>query len=323
MPKKTEEISAAQAKGIRTVPTHNLEPNPYNPRMLFDRAPMAILQDSIEKVGILVPLTVYRDSKKKKFVILDGQRRWTCARELGLKSVPVNEVHEPSLVENIVTMFQIHQLREPWELMPTALTLERLMKELQEKNEAKLAALTGLDRAVVVRCKKLLTFPRSYQDMMLEAEPSDRVKADFFIELYPVITDRDVTKFRWFKRGTFTDTMLERYQRGSPQLRSVTSFRQVKQNITLARKANQIPKLDKQLQRFYESEDVPIEDLAISEAGVVEERDRIIRQATQLEASISSIDAKDFFGEEELWRVLTRLMELIRRKLNQADRKAK
>src|SRR5205085_2753899 len=85
--------------------------------------------------------------------------------------VPVNEVAEPTLVQNIVTMFQIHKLRKDWELMPTAIKLELLMRELGERKEKRLAELTGLDEAVVVRCKKLLSYNKKYQDMMLDADP--------------------------------------------------------------------------------------------------------------------------------------------------------
>src|SRR5690606_642624 len=113
---------------------------------------------------------VYRDPRRRHYVILDGQRRWICASELRLKSVPVNEVEEPTLVQNIVTMFQIHKLREDWELMPTALKLELLMKETGDRNNKRVSALTGLDEAVVVRCKKLLSYSKEYQDMMLDPD---------------------------------------------------------------------------------------------------------------------------------------------------------
>ena len=182
--------AVAHAVGVKELKTNDLYPNPHNPRMLFDKADLKILQDSIARVGILVPLTVYREEKSGRHYILDGQRRWMCAQAVGLAKVPVNEVSEPTLVQNIVTMFQIHKLRKDWELMPTALKLELLMEELRDKNERRLAALTGLDEAVVVRCKKLLSYSKRYQNMMLEPDPSDRIKADFFIELYPV---RNVT----------------------------------------------------------------------------------------------------------------------------------
>src|SRR5258706_515348 len=111
----------------KLVKTNSLEANPYNPRRLFDKEPMDVLRASIRKVGILVPLVVYWSKRKKKYVILDGQRRWMCAQALELKEVPVNVVAEPSIVQNIVTMFQIHKLRADWELMPTALTLAILI----------------------------------------------------------------------------------------------------------------------------------------------------------------------------------------------------
>ena len=171
--------AVAHAIGVKTVRTDLLNPNPHNPRMLFDREDLRILQDSIKRVGILVPLTVYMEARSKKYFILDGQRRWMCAKAVGLESVPVNEVSEPSLIQNIVTMFQIHKLRKDWELMPTALKLELLMSELNERREKRLAALTGLDEAVVVRCKKLLSYSKRFQDMMLRPSPEDRVKADF------------------------------------------------------------------------------------------------------------------------------------------------
>lgn len=111
----------ARTLGVKQVRVDELKPNPHNPRLLFDKLPIDTLRESIARVGILVPLTVYRDPRRGHYVILDGQRRWICASEIGLRKVPVNEVAEPTLVQNIVTMFQIHKLREDWELMPTVL----------------------------------------------------------------------------------------------------------------------------------------------------------------------------------------------------------
>src|SRR5437762_10443681 len=99
MPKKTKR--ATTSIGVQNVPTASLYPNPHNPRMLFDRQPLKVLKQSIERVGILVPLTVYSEARRGRLVILDGQRRWMCAQEIGLEEVPVNQVAEPSLVQNI------------------------------------------------------------------------------------------------------------------------------------------------------------------------------------------------------------------------------
>ena len=170
-----------------------------------------------------------------------------CVPRFGVKEVPVNQVAEPTLVQNIVTMFQIHKLREDWELMPTALKLEVLMRELNEKNDKRLAALCGLDRAVVSRCKKLLSYPKKYQDLMLAPDPDERVKADFFIELYTIINDQVVKKMPWFSRDKFTKKMLEKYQSGLGGLKSVTNFRIMKEHINNAHRVQKDEEITKRL----------------------------------------------------------------------------
>lgn len=306
--------------GVKTVPVNSLYANPHNPRLLFDREPLDTLKRSIEKVGILVPLTVYRDSARRHFVILDGQRRWICAQELGLRQIPVNEVAEPTLVQNIVTMFQIHKLREDWELMPTALKLELLMQELEERNDSRLAVLTGLPEAVVTRCKKLLSYPKHFQDLMLHQDPDSRIKADFFIELYPVIHDRAVSKFEWFSRAVFTSQMLRKYGPKKP-ITSVTDFRVVKQHINNARKTGKLRELGKRLQKFAEDDAAPISHLQIASATVAAEARKLVGDIGKLSTAIKNLDVDQFYGEERLWEGLAELIRIAQEKLKQADKR--
>jgi ParB/RepB/Spo0J family partition protein len=310
---------AVHTIGVKELPIDSLQPNPHNPRLLFDRADMDILRSSIERVGILVPLTVYREKKTGIYRILDGQRRWMCAQQAGLTTVPVNEVSEPSLVQNIVTMFQIHKLRRDWELMPTALKLELLMRELKEKGEKRLAALTGLDEAVVVRCKKLLSYPKKYQDMMLDPDPDNRAKADFFIELYPVVTDRNVTKFDWFNRNRFTDAMLEKTD--AKGLHSVTEFRAVKQYVNNAAKAHKLPSISKRLREFADNPPLTISHLEIQSAQSAAAARTLTRAADNLTKQLASIDENEFYGEDELWDKLEELSKLIRSVLRKIGRR--
>jgi ParB/RepB/Spo0J family partition protein len=306
--------------GVKTIPVGSLYPNPHNPRLLFDREPLNTLKGSIAKVGILVPLTVYRDSTRGHFVILDGQRRWICAKELGLRQIPVNEVAEPTLVQNIVTMFQIHKLREDWELMPTALKLELLMAELNERNDERLAILTGLPEAVVTRCKKLLSYSKDFQDLMLNSDPEARIKADFFIELYPVIHDRAVAKFDWFSRPKFTQQMLGKYG-PKKAIRSVTDFRLIKQHINNARKSNKLPELGRRLKTFAEDEATTITHLQIASASVAAVARKLTSDIAKLSTALKHLDVNQFYGQEELWNRLSELIEIVRAKLKEADKR--
>lgn len=309
--------------GVKTVPTNELIPNPHNPRMLFDKEPMKVLEESIKKVGILVPLTVFWSDSKKAYVILDGQRRWTCAQKVGKTTIPVNEVAEPTLVQNIVTMFQIHKLREDWELMPTALKLEVLMGELKETNERKLAALTGLDQAVVSRCKKLLSFPKKYQNLMLDPDPQQRVKADFFIELHAVVTDRLVNDMEWFRRNKFIQRMLEKYQTKGAGIKSVTDFRVVKQHISNARRANKVATITKRLQEFVQDDSLGIAHLEIKSAAVHETVKKMRKAIGYISTTLSDMEIEDYYGEEQLWKDLEDLASLTKKRILEAGRRFK
>ena len=311
---------APRAIGVAQIPTEQLFANPHNPRILFDKEPLRVLRESIAQVGILVPLTVYREDETGRYVILDGQRRWIVAQDLGLPTVPVNRVEQPSLVQNIVTMFQIHKLREDWELMPTALKLEVLMKELKERNEKKLAVLTRLDQAVVSRCKKLLDYPRRYQDRMLDPDPKRRIRADFFIEMYAVRNDRFVNSLGWYSRDMLTDRMLERYEK-KKGIKAVTDFRTIKQHINNARRAGQEEEIATRLEEFVADPELAIDHLAIKAADVTAQARKLESSVVSLIEELKTLSAQDYYGEEDLWAHLEVLHKLIARKLAEADRR--
>jgi hypothetical protein len=216
-------------------------------------------------------------------------------------------------------MFQIHKLRKDWELMPTAIKLELLMRELGERKEKRLAELTGLDEAVVVRCKKLLSYKNTYQDMMLDTDPDKRVKADFFIELYPVRNDREVVKFPWFNKDKFTDAMLKKSEQGG--LRSVTEFRVVKQYINNAVKAKKIVTISKRLQEYAADPELTADHLNIESAEIAAEAKKLLKSVNTLYEQINDIEVEEFYGQEAMWDRLESLAHLIRQKLKALGRR--
>ena len=304
-----------------SVETKSLVANPHNPRMLFDKEPMATLEASIRKVGILVPLTVFMEKGSSKYTILDGQRRWICAIKLGLESVPINQVAEPSIAQNIVTMFQIHKLRKDWELMPTALKLEVLMHEMNETRDKPLAELTGLNVAVVGRCKKLLSYPKRYREMMLFPDPKDRIKADFFIELHPVLTDRVLGIRSQSKRDQVTEIMLDKYLKLKSGFKSLTDFRKIKSYIAIAKGAGKEIEIRTKFWQLLESDDMNISDLEIDTARVHREAKSLVKSAENLSTVLSDIRILDFLGEEEFWKALEKLVTIAQRKIRDADRR--
>ncbi|WP_249012254.1 ParB/RepB/Spo0J family partition protein [Conexibacter sp. DBS9H8] len=162
------------AEGITLVDPAQLDRNPENPRLIFRLEDLALLQDSIKHQGILVPLTVYRDGKR--YVLLDGERRWRCSIKLGLAQVPVIVQPKPDRLQNIMMMFAIHNQRRDWDPLPTAYKLRDLEEEFEADNgraptEVELAEIASISRGEVRRLKNILGLPDEYhKDLMQELE---------------------------------------------------------------------------------------------------------------------------------------------------------
>ena len=119
--------------------------NPDNPRLIFRQEEMESLLVSINTHGIQVPLTVFREGDS--FCLIDGERRWRCALNLNLNTVPALVQEKPTELENLLLMYNIHALREQWDYFTIATKLTRV-KELffeeygHEPNEAELSEET-------------------------------------------------------------------------------------------------------------------------------------------------------------------------------------
>ncbi|WP_053385373.1 ParB/RepB/Spo0J family partition protein [Leucobacter celer] len=163
---------------VKVAAPGEIRQNPENPRLVFREKELLELESSIAANGILVPLTVY-ESSDGGYVLLDGERRWRCAKKLGLLRVPIIVQPEPSLMQNIMMMFAIHNARSDWDPFPTALKLQKL-EELYESNEgrvpteAQLAQLASLSRGEVRRLKNILALPQTYLKLIEEEQELPR-----------------------------------------------------------------------------------------------------------------------------------------------------
>ena len=158
--------------------------------------------------------------------------------------------------------------------------------------------------------------------MMLVANARDRVKADFFIELYAVRNDRNVAKFDWFDKNEFTDAMLRKMQGPNPALKAVTDFRMVKEHINNAVKANRIGALSKRLKEFSEKVELGPDHLNIVSAAAEANAKKIFKSAQALYNAIDAIVPGELYGENKLWQQLESLVTLIQKKLSAVERRA-
>lgn len=314
--------TSPRAAVVMQIRTDDIGANPHNPRRLFDEEPMKILEESIEKLGILVPITVYEESgrrtTRKKYVILDGERRWRCAIDLGLEKIPSIVVEEPDDLQNILTMFHIHNVRESWQLMPTALKLQTLMKELSTHNERKLAELTKLSLPQIRRCKILLTYQKTFQNMML-APQSERMKADFFIELQRIRGPALEEEFPpWVGRGDAkcVRIMLDKYLEET--IVSVTDFRDLAETFRASERIGKRSQFMRRLDSFLSKPEMTIEEVRIPGADFAREAKEIGRSTKRLLTQLAELDLDDISSDEDVIELLRRLRDLLDDKLDEA-----
>lgn len=223
---------AEKASALRNIPPGKIKPNPENPRMIFHEKELRELLDSISKVGIKVPISVYEDGNQ--YFILDGERRWRCACKLNLKTMPAIIQPKPDHLENLLMMFNIHNVRVRWDLLPMAYKL-RDIKEMLEKDgkhttSKDLAGITGLNVTIVNQAFELLILPRKYQVLLLNEikKPRDQqqIKVNLFIEIKNALRSVERNTPEVFDRvspAKFLDVMFFKYTNGIEN--NVVNFR--------------------------------------------------------------------------------------------------
>ena len=149
---------------INSLPVEAIEPNPLQPRSVFDAARLAELSQSIRANGIIQPLIVGKVGEK--FYLVAGERRWRAARLAGLAEVPVvvqdmsdAKVLEVALIENIQ--------REDLNAIEIATAFEKLAGDLGLSHE-EIGQRTGKERSTITNMLRLLRLPGVIQIMLAE-----------------------------------------------------------------------------------------------------------------------------------------------------------
>lgn len=223
---------------LRHLSPSDIQANPENPRLIFRDDEMESLLVSISRHGIQVPLTVFKDGDS--YTLIDGERRWRCAKKLALKSVPVLVQSKPTELENLVLMYNIHALREQWDYFTIASKLERVIELYKKEHgaaptEIELSELTSLTRGAIRRCQLLLELPKRYRRLLLtELElplSQQRLSEDFFIEMERALR-AVVKRIPKYSEGLndVRDVLIEKYR--AKTIAAVTDFRQLSKVAT-------------------------------------------------------------------------------------------
>jgi ParB family chromosome partitioning protein len=258
-------IDAANAE-LKSIRVDEIDRNRENPRIHFRQKEMDELMESIAIHGVQVPISVHRE--KDRYVLLDGERRWRSALKLNLKTIPALVQDRPDRLTNLLLMFNIHSLREQWDLLTIAtklaVVIDLLAKsEGRRPTEEQISRHTGLPRGVIRRCRYLIDLPSEFQEQLQrelkKPKREQRLTEDFFIEMeralttveraMPVVVD---------DRSRIRRVLIKKFK--SDVIDNRTHFRKVAKIARAARVRSNVPAARKALQKLFTDNSYSIEE---------------------------------------------------------------
>jgi ParB family chromosome partitioning protein len=141
-----------------------IDPNPVQPRRVFQNDRLSQLAQSIRENGIIQPLVVRRVGSRYELVA--GERRWRAAKLAGMEKVPIviRPINDDRLLE--ITLIENIQ-REDLNPIETAMAFDRMGREIG-LNAEEIGKRTGKDRTTVINSLRLLQLPEDLQQLVGE-----------------------------------------------------------------------------------------------------------------------------------------------------------
>ncbi len=153
-------ITNEEDSQIRDISIIDIEPNPCQPRKIFNEASIKELCESIKIHGLIQPIIVQANGTK--YTIIAGERRWRAARMAGLTEIPAivrlfaeQESLEIALIENIQ--------REDLNTIELAQAYQSLGQQFSLTQE-EIANKVGKNRSSVANIMRLLKLSHYVQE---------------------------------------------------------------------------------------------------------------------------------------------------------------
>ena len=150
----------AQAGLISRIDIDSITPNPFQPRIDFEKESLLELSDSIKEHGVIQPITV-RKIGRDNFQIISGERRYQACKIAKISEIPCyiriandQEMLEMAIVENIQ--------RKNLNAIEIGLSYQRLIDECNLTHE-QLSIKLSKNRSTISNFLRLLKLPVEVQ----------------------------------------------------------------------------------------------------------------------------------------------------------------
>lgn len=155
-----DDLKTGGSSSINEIELSKIQPNPEQPRSVFEQEALDELAASIRTLGVIQPITL-KEIESDKYMIISGERRYRASLAAGLTSIPAyirtaedDNVVEMALIENIQ--------REDLNSIEIALAYQKLIDNYGLTQE-KLSERIGKKRTTIANYLRLLKLPAEIQ----------------------------------------------------------------------------------------------------------------------------------------------------------------
>ena len=157
----------AQAGSTSRINIDNITPNPFQPRIDFEKESLLELTESIKEHGVIQPITV-RKIGRDNFQIISGERRYQACKIAKISEIPCyiriandEEMLEMAIVENIQ--------RKNLNPIEIGLSYQRLIDECNLTHE-QLSIKLSKNRSTISNFLRLLKLPVEVQKALRDSK---------------------------------------------------------------------------------------------------------------------------------------------------------
>ncbi|MBE1550788.1 ParB family chromosome partitioning protein [Mycobacterium sp. OAS707] len=161
----TDAAAADVGATYREIDPSTIDPNPKQPRQVFDEESLSELVHSIREFGLMQPIVVRAvpgtPQGAPRYQLVMGERRWRAAQQAGLATIPaiVRETADDSMLRDAL-LENIHRVQlNPLE---EAAAYQQLLDEFEVTHD-ELAARIGRSRPLITNMIRLLRLPIAVQ----------------------------------------------------------------------------------------------------------------------------------------------------------------
>ncbi|MBR5298325.1 MAG: ParB/RepB/Spo0J family partition protein [Parabacteroides sp.] len=155
-----DDLKTGGSSSISEIELRKIQPNPDQPRSIFEEETLQELATSIRALGVIQPITL-KEIGQDQYMIISGERRYRASLLAGLESIPA--YIKTAADENVVEMALIENIqREDLNSIEIALAYQKLIDNYGLTQE-KLSERVGKKRATITNYLRLLKLPAEIQ----------------------------------------------------------------------------------------------------------------------------------------------------------------